>query len=62
MDTVNHSDDKALDHALIQCLRLFAKHGRKMRCQESLSAAEASDSTGMEKEAEKAGEQRTMQE
>ena len=61
MDTINPSDNKALDRALIQCLRLFAKHGRKIRCQAMPSAAKVSDSTGMEKEAEQAGEQRIVQ-
>jgi hypothetical protein len=27
----NASNDKSLDRALVQCLRLFAKHGRKIR-------------------------------
>lgn len=57
MDTINPSDNKALDRALIQCLRLFAKHGHKVRCQEMSSVAKVSDSAGMEKEAEQAGEQ-----
>lgn len=35
----NASNDESLDRALIKCLRLFAKHGRKIR-HERLSRAE----------------------
>jgi hypothetical protein len=29
---------EALDHALIHCLRLFARHGQKIRAQHSISS------------------------
>jgi hypothetical protein len=35
----NASNDESLERALIKCLRLFAKHGRKIR-NESLSRKE----------------------
>lgn len=60
MNTVNRSGDQVLDHALIQCLRLFAKHGRKVRCQD-LPPPSAFDSTYVEKESEEAREQEIVQ-
>ena len=61
MNTANSSCEKPLDHALIQCLRLFAKHGRKMRCQELPAVVEPLDSTYMEEDGEKAVEQEVVQ-
>jgi hypothetical protein len=37
------SSNEALDHALIQCLRLFAQRGRKLRKQEMQSMDLVSD-------------------
>lgn len=61
MDTADSSCQKPLDHALIQCLRLFAKHGRKIRCHELPAVVEPSHSTYMEEETEKAVEQEVVQ-
>lgn len=37
MNTTIDSDSEALDYALVQCLRLFAQLGRKMRAPKLLS-------------------------
>jgi hypothetical protein len=34
LDSTEISSHESLDHALIQCLRLFAQRGRKLRKQE----------------------------
>jgi hypothetical protein len=44
VNTITIPNNEALDHALVQCLRLFAQHGHKIRSQklpsdEKLSAA-----------------------
>jgi hypothetical protein len=41
--TTKISSNEALDHALIQCLRLFAQHGRKLRNQEMHTVEYLSD-------------------
>jgi len=61
MELADSPYEKALDHALIQCLRLFAKHGRKVRCQEMPVVVTPSDSTYTEKETAKAVEQEVVQ-
>lgn len=33
MRTTNDSNNERLDRAIVQCLRLFAKHGRRIRYQ-----------------------------
>ena len=43
MNTIEISSDETLNHALIQCLRLFAQHGRKIRNQELPADAHTSD-------------------
>lgn len=50
MNVQDAPKDEALDRALIQCLRLFAKHGRKIRCQGSTPEAKSPGSVKMETE------------
>ena len=57
MNLTNVPKDEALDRALIQCLRLFAKHGRKIRCQEVLPEGKSSDSVKTEKEVKNSSSQ-----
>jgi hypothetical protein len=57
----NASNDESLDRALIRCLRLFAKHGRKIR-HESLSRTEVHlDGDKAEKEAKDSGNRESVQ-
>lgn len=51
----NASNDRSLERALIKCLRLFAKHGRKIR-NEKLSHTEVHlDGEKIEKETKDSG-------
>jgi hypothetical protein len=59
MNLTNVPKDEALDRALIQCLRLFAKHGRKIRCQGSTPEAKSPGSVKMEKEVKDSSNQET---
>ncbi len=57
----NASNDESLDRALIKCLRLFAKHGRKIR-QEKLSRTEVHlDGDKTEKETKGSGNRESVQ-
>lgn len=57
----NASNDESLDRALIKCLRLFAKHGRKIR-HESLARTEVRlDGDKTEKETEDSGNRESVQ-
>lgn len=46
----NASNDESLDRALVKCLRLFAKHGRKIRHEKTSQAEDRFDSYDAEKE------------
>ena len=57
----NASNDESLDRALIKCLRLFAKHGRRIR-HESLSRTEVHlDGDKIEKEGKDSGNREPVQ-
>ena len=57
----NASTDESLERALIKCLRLFAKHGRKIR-HEKLSRTEAHlDGDKTEKETKDSGNRESVQ-
>lgn len=57
----NASNDESLDRALIKCLRLFAKHGRKIR-HERLPCAEVHlDDDKTEKETRDSGNCESVQ-
>ena len=43
MNTIEFAKDEMLDHALIQCLRLFAKRGRMIRSQDLPSEEQTVD-------------------
>lgn len=43
LNTTQVSSEEVLNHALIQCLRLFARYGRKIRNQGQLTAERLSD-------------------
>lgn len=46
----NASNDESLDRALVKCLRLFAKHGRKIRHERLCLKEDCLDSEKTEKE------------
>lgn len=57
----NSSNDESLNRALIKCLRLFAKHGRKIR-REKLSRSEIRlDGDKTEKEMKDSGNCESVQ-
>ncbi len=57
----NASNDESLDRALIKCLRLFAKHGRKIR-HDKLSRTEVHpDGDKTEKETKDSGNRESVQ-
>lgn len=57
----NASNDESLERALIKCLRLFAKHGRKIR-HEKLSRTEVHlDGEKTEKETKDSGNRESGQ-
>ena len=47
MDTIEISKDETLDHALVQCLRIFAQRGRMIRSQELSSEERTVDNEMM---------------
>ena len=53
MTTSIDSSNDELDHALVQCLRLFAQHGRKIRIQKQPSDAIPLNTEKVMKEPEK---------
>ncbi len=56
----NASNDESLERALIKCLRLFAKHGRKIR-NEKLSHTEVHlDGEKIEKETKDSGNRESV--
>jgi hypothetical protein len=55
------SNDESLDRALVKCLRLFAKHGRKIRGQKSLSDEKPSGCIKIEKENQSPKDQESSQ-
>lgn len=61
MSLDNSSNDESLNRALIKCLRLFAKHGRKIR-REKLSRTKVHpDGDKTEKETKESGNRESVQ-
>ena len=55
------SNDEALERALVQCLRLFAKHGRKIRHERLFPKEDCLDSGTAEKETKDSGIRESVQ-
>lgn len=55
------SNDEALERALVQCLRLFAKHGRKIRHERLSPTEDRQNSETTEKETQDSGTRGSVQ-